>query len=1229
MKAHLMRRVMACKVLLLALVVVSAALIPPGGVPPAAAAPPPIERWVARYDGPISTFDYAYALAVDRAGNVYVTGGSYGSGTDFDYATVKYNAAGAQQWEARYENPASGDDIAMALAVDAAGNVYVTGRSYGGAGTVYDYATVKYDASGAEQWENRYNNAPVNGDDRAYALAVDGAGNVYVTGRSEGSGTGGDYATVKYDTNGNKQWVARYDGPASSGESATALAVDGAGNVYVTGICDFLNSTTGDYCTIKYNAAGAQQWVRRYNGPANDYDSASALAVDGAGNVYVTGESTGSGTARDYATVKYNALGVQQWAVRYNNVAVNGNDGAAALALDGAGNVYVTGRSEGSGTGENYATVKYNAADGAQQWVRRYDAASLTDAGNALAVDGAGNVYVTGQSEGSGTDYDYATVKYNAAGVQQWAARYDGPVPFSSYDYANALALDGAGNVYVTGSSVGFGTVYDYATIKYAQQLPHYDCRLAPGMLDPPVVRVDTQFGVDQGVDVGPGFSLCAPALKNGEGVPDTETAHLRCFDAEAAQSAPNRLVNLTTQFGELRNVLVGDRALLCAPASKVPYGVPPPPEPPEPHYLCYHITGPAANAEVIVQSQFTMMGPVPTTVGSPELLCLPAGKNGAPIPDAPHEVCYQAGLPFLPLMYNVLTQFGLEEMLEVLAGNMLCVPAVKEVVEPPETPSFSLKAGAVTGPPDAILELNTVVNGPPVVAIPPAALGLGLSGGPDDLSSLSYGMEYPNNMTPFLRFSMASDYVAPPDGLPWTHVFAESTCMAWPGQAIGDEFDAPFPLPPPGVGNTNTQVLDENGVQDNAACAAPPGYPLGTGAPPGDDLDALEERPPSFVDSNGDTIVERPVFFTLAPGSTTLVAMGVTAAEILMKPPGAGGPLPMIYAPGAALGLNTMPPYTDAIDGLMLYDNGDLTFGPGDWAWLSLAPGSQTLAPLMATEGDVLFVDGCKPGVISIQYTADQLGLMTPLLGGSRDDVDALKGEIPCLTGPDSDLAIGNGKGIAGNDGTVPNGEVPAAIDCQDSDDDNDGYLDQSELLLPDPLSCPGKTALTSPGGDITYDDDNDGNPASGSLGGTDLADDPPSWDSDGDSVLDGAECALGKDPANPASVPTAAQCGGTGDTDGDGLQNAWEYCKWGTDPAVIDSDGDGKGDCKEAADVDGNGVVNFPGDVIDYAKAILLSTAAFGHDGDFDIDGNNVLNFPGDVIWEAKFGLLPGVCK
>jgi hypothetical protein len=248
-------------------------------------------------------------------------------------------------------------------------------------------------------------------------------------------------------------WVATYNGGA-----AQAIAVDDLGNVYVTG-------ASGGYVTIKYDSAGQQQWVARYSGPLSS-GQARAIAVDKSGNVYVTGESTGIGTAEDYATVKYNSAGQQQWVARYNGPG-NFTDAAYAIAIDGSGNVYVTGQSDSGGQGSNYdyATIKYNS-DGQQQWLARYNGPGNDgDAAYAMAIDGSGNVYVTGVSVGSDTGADFATINYNSAGQQQWVTRYNGPV--NGDDYGYAIALDNLGNVYVTESSRGPGTEFDYATVKY------------------------------------------------------------------------------------------------------------------------------------------------------------------------------------------------------------------------------------------------------------------------------------------------------------------------------------------------------------------------------------------------------------------------------------------------------------------------------------------------------------------------------------------------------------------------------------------------------------------------------------------------------------------------------------------------------------------------------------------------------------------------------------------
>ena len=417
------------------------------------------ELWVARFSGPGSDYDAATALAIDAYGNVYVTGNS-NSGTSWDYATIKYNTAGVEQWIAQYNGPGNADDGATAIAVDASGNVYVTGYS-SGLGTSEDYATIKYNASGKEQWVARYN-GPGNANDGASAITVDASGNVYVTGGSYGSGTSEDYATIKYNASGIEQWVARYKWPDNSGDCANAIVVDASGYVYVTGSSVGLG-TSNDYATIKYNASGTELWVARYNGRMNSYNCANAIAVDILGNVYVTGESGDSDTSYDYITIKYNTAGVEQWVARYNGPG-NEDDRALAIGVDALGNVYVTGYSYDLVTSYDYTTIKYNPV-GAEQWVARYNGpGNAGDGAFAIAVDASGNVYVTGGSY-SGTSDDYATIKYNTSGKEQWVARYNGPG--NSGDVALAIAIDALGSVYVTGFSTGIGTSYDYATIKY------------------------------------------------------------------------------------------------------------------------------------------------------------------------------------------------------------------------------------------------------------------------------------------------------------------------------------------------------------------------------------------------------------------------------------------------------------------------------------------------------------------------------------------------------------------------------------------------------------------------------------------------------------------------------------------------------------------------------------------------------------------------------------------
>ena len=421
--------------------------------------------WVARYEQ--AYVDNAYALTIDSLGNVYVTGTTYrGHDANYDYLTIKYYPNSDTAWIRSFSGtPYMGNDFdeAYAIAVDDGGAVYVTGHRYvrykG-----WQYGTVKYDSTGNQLWAEDYG----GGDqDVARSIAVDPYGKVYVTGRG---GYWGNYnwITIKYDSTGNDVWTKSYDGQGGELDEAYAIAVDNIGNVYVTG-----GSYTGanadyDYTTLKYNPNGDLAWDRLYNGPADTADEAYDLAVDATGNVYVTGWSYGNGTSTDYATIKYNTNGDIAWGRRYNGEA-NSSDSARAIAVDASGNVYVTGWAYGSGTNADYATIKYDSS-GSEVWVRTYNGpANFIDKAFALALDDSGNVYVTGYSWGSGTDGDYATIKYYPNGDTAWVIRYNGPA--DSEDAACDIAVDLSGCVYVTGYSYGIGTDKDYATIKYVQYI--------------------------------------------------------------------------------------------------------------------------------------------------------------------------------------------------------------------------------------------------------------------------------------------------------------------------------------------------------------------------------------------------------------------------------------------------------------------------------------------------------------------------------------------------------------------------------------------------------------------------------------------------------------------------------------------------------------------------------------------------------------------------------------
>ncbi len=367
-------------------------------------------------------------------------------------------------WTRRYVGPANDGDIINAMVIDNLGNVYVTGYSEG-VNTLYDYCTIKYYVNGNVAWIKRFD-GPGNDYDNANTIAVDNLGNVYVTGSSKSSSavSSYDYLTIKYNSSGDTVWTRRYNGPGNNNDFAYAVAVDSSGNVYVAGLSAG-SGTNDDFATIKYNSAGVQEWVSRYNGPGNNGDAAYSMKLDRQGNIYVTGASIGSGTNWDYATIKYYPNGDTAWVRRYNGTG-NSADEAYMVAVDGSGKVYVTGYTNNASSGYDYTTIKYNAL-GDTLWVRKYAySGNSQDYAEALALDSHGNVYVTGYSSVTGgTNFDYATLKYDSLGNEIWSRRYNGTA--NAGDYGYALAIDAQDNVYVTGASYNSIIYSDIVTIKY------------------------------------------------------------------------------------------------------------------------------------------------------------------------------------------------------------------------------------------------------------------------------------------------------------------------------------------------------------------------------------------------------------------------------------------------------------------------------------------------------------------------------------------------------------------------------------------------------------------------------------------------------------------------------------------------------------------------------------------------------------------------------------------
>lgn len=371
-----------------------------------------VPQWTKTYNGSyFHSLDYGNGIALDSGGNVYVTGSTYVSSQGDNIWTRKYDKNGNEAWTRTYNGNSSQNDIGKGIAVDSSGNVFVAGSE-----SVSSYFNIwmrKYDSSGNEIWTKTYNGAE-NRDDQANTITVDSSGNIYLTGYqsvSRGSYTEPHIFTMKCDSNGNEVWTKIYNETLSSRDEGKGIAVDKNGNVYVTGF-ESAAMQNRNICIIKYDSFGNETWVKKYNGIANGDDEGNGIAVDGSGNVYVTGFETVNGVNTNIWTRKYDSSGNEVWTKTYTSSVGNDDDSGCGITLDESGNIYVTGSVYGPGGGHSIWTRKYTS-NGNVVWTKTYnESINSDDAGNSIAVDFFGNVFVAGYISVGGEDENIWVRKY-------------------------------------------------------------------------------------------------------------------------------------------------------------------------------------------------------------------------------------------------------------------------------------------------------------------------------------------------------------------------------------------------------------------------------------------------------------------------------------------------------------------------------------------------------------------------------------------------------------------------------------------------------------------------------------------------------------------------------------------------------------------------------------------------------------------------------------------------
>jgi hypothetical protein len=431
------------------------------------------------------------------------TGGATTSSTSTSStSTSTSGTGGAQPTGGLIASRSFGDGVnsyfGRAVAADAAANVILVSDGvgtvdFGGGGLKGPGVFVtKLDPSSKHVWSKGFSTSSP-GNAIAGGAAVDSSGNISVTGNFLGSidfgggalqSTNADVFVAKLTSSGAHLWSQRFGGPYD--DAGRAIACDPAGNVLVAGGFNGSMSIGGNMLTSAGvedaflakldGSSGAPVWSKRF-GNAGSVTRSYGVTVDATGNVLVAGTFSGSvdfgggvltsAGGTDIFVAKLSPTGTHIWSRRFGDAS---DQAAKSIAVDGAGNAFVTGYFAGSvdfgggpltsAGGKDIFVAKLDPA-GAYAWAKRLGDASDQQA-TSVTVDGTGNILLTGEIAGQ-VDFgdgplaafgahDIFVAKVGANGVHLWAKRFGNA---QDNDSGTALAVDNAANVLVTGKFTG------------------------------------------------------------------------------------------------------------------------------------------------------------------------------------------------------------------------------------------------------------------------------------------------------------------------------------------------------------------------------------------------------------------------------------------------------------------------------------------------------------------------------------------------------------------------------------------------------------------------------------------------------------------------------------------------------------------------------------------------------------------------------------------------------